>query len=96
MYCNGVKINATSVSTTAYSVPNAAYGVYTVTATGTEGESSESNKVIYGESTAISLPEATNANDGNVYGVDGKRLGTDTHSLQPGLYVRNGKKMVVK
>lgn len=96
VYCNGVKINATSVSTTAYSVPNAAYGVYTVTATGTEGESSESNKVIYGESTAISLPEATNANDGNVYGVDGKRLGTDTHSLQPGLYVRNGKKMVVK
>ncbi len=96
VYCNGVKLNTTSVPTTAYSVANASYGAYTVTAVSTDGESSESNKVVYGESTAITLPEAAETGDGKVYGIDGKRMANDTKALKPGVYVRNGKKIVVK
>lgn len=96
VYCNGVKLNTTSVQTTSYSVPNAAYGEYTVTAVSNDGESSESNKVVYNESTAITLPEATQAGDSKVYGIDGRLVGADTQALQPGVYVRGGKKIVVK
>ena len=96
VYHNGVKVNDTSVPSTTYSVPNAAYGDYTVTAVSSDGESSESNKVVYGESTAIMLPEATETGDGKVYGIDGKYVANDTQVLQPGVYVRDGKKIVVK
>jgi len=96
IYCNGVKVNGTSVPSTTYSVPNAAYGEYTVTAVSSDSESSESNKVVYGDATAITLPEATEATDGKVYGIDGKLIANDSKRLQPGIYVRGGKKIVVK
>ena len=34
--------------------------------------------------------------DGIVYSINGQRLGTSVKTLQPGIYVRNGKKFVVK
>ena len=98
VYCNGKKINTANVGTTEYSVPNAAYGEYTVTATAMGNESSESNKVVYSETTAITLPTATTPTDGKVYTIDGQMVSPDTNtsSLQQGVYIRNGKKIVVK
>lgn len=98
VYCNGKKINTGNVGTTEYSVPNAAYGEYTVTATAMGNESSESNKVVYSETTAVTLPTATTPTDGKVYTIDGQMVSPDTNtsSLQQGVYIRNGKKIVVK
>lgn len=98
VYCDGTKVNTATVETTEYSIPNAAYGTYTVTATQISSESSESNKVVYSETTDITLPENNSATDGKVYSIDGRQVSTDskTANLQPGVYVSNGKKIVVK
>ena len=98
VYCNGKKVNTANVSTTTYSIPNAAYGEYTVTATSMGYESSESNKVVYSETTAVTLPSVSTATDGKVYTIDGQMVSRDanTNSLQQGVYIRNGKKIIVK
>ena len=98
VYCDGTKVNTTTVESTEYSIANAAYGTYTVTATQLSSESSESNKVVYSETTDITLPQSTRATDGKVYSIDGRQVSSDnkTSNLQPGVYVNNGKKIIVK
>lgn len=97
VYCNGTKVNTSTVNTTEYSIANAAYGTYTVTATQLASESSESNKVVYSETTDITLPDAVHTTDGKVYSIDGRQVSSTTNtSLQPGVYISNGKKIVIK
>ncbi len=43
--------------------------------------------------TENNLPAVT---DGVVYSINGQRMGTSLQTLQPGIYVRNGKKIVVR
>ena len=95
---DGVKVNKSKIGTTEYSIPNAAYGEYTVTAVDLSSESSESNKVVYSETTDITLPTTTRATDGKVYSIDGRQVSGNarTEGLQKGVYVTNGKKVIVK
>ena len=98
VYHDGVKVNKSKIGTTEYSIPNAAYGEYTVTTVDLSSESSESNKVVYSETTDITLPTTTRATDGKVYSIDGRQVSSNarTEGLQKGVYVTNGKKVIVK
>lgn len=98
VYHDGVKVNKSKIGTTEYSIPNAAYGEYTVTAVDLSSESSKSNKVVYSETTDITLPTTTRATDGKVYSIDGRQVSSNarTEGLQKGVYVTNGKKVIVK
>lgn len=44
----------------------------------------------------ITADEGVNANGGPVYSVNGRYMGSDTKSLSRGIYIQNGKKIVVK
>ena len=44
--------------------------------------------------TYISNVEAAGAQDGKIYDLNGRFVGTDAAALQPGVYVQNGKKFV--
>ncbi len=98
VYCDGTKVNTSAVENTEYSVANAAYGTYTVTAVQMSSESSESNKVVYSETTDITLPDNNRVADGKVYSIDGRQISNSRNgsNLQPGVYVTNGKKIIVK
>lgn len=98
VYRNGTKVNKSTITSTEYSIANAAYGEYTVTAVNLDGESSPSNKVVYSETTAITLPATATATDGKVYSLDGIKVSDNgsTANLPKGVYIHNGKKVVVK
>lgn len=62
-----------------------------------EGAASKASINIDGETTAISglHVDATQSN-GKVYNLNGQYLGTDVSTLQKGIYLVNGKKLIVK
>lgn len=98
VYRDGALV-AEGVGETTYTVTNAAAGSYTVTAVTANGESNESNAVKHDATTGISQVEnASEAATGNVFGIDGQLINSagDTQNLKKGVYIINGKKVVVK
>lgn len=87
------------LTSTEYTVLNAASGSYTVTEVSAGTESAESNAVKFsgtsGISPAVSDAKAT---DATVYSIDGRAVGkrSGMESLKKGIYIVNGKKLVVE
>lgn len=62
-----------------------------------EGAASKASINIEGETTAISgLHTTATQSNGKVYNLNGQYLGTDVNTLQKGIYLVNGKKLIVK
>jgi len=98
VYRDGATVE-TGLTATELNISDAPSGRYTVTAVTSDGESAESNAVVYTGTSAIASPTVTNeANSAAVYGVDGRMVSTSgsTVGLQKGIYIINGKKFVVK
>lgn len=101
VYRDGEKLNAEPVAETEYTDANVAEGEhsYVVTVVYTQGESKASN-VFTLKTTGIENVEAgIAAKSGNVYTVEGvlvRKAGESLDGLKSGLYIVNGKKVIIK
>lgn len=98
VYRDGTPVQ-TGITATEFVVENAADGTYAVTATVEGDESAESNYVKFGDTTGISDVVTGEAEShGPVYSVDGRMVNRDGDltKLPQGVYIRDGKKFVVK
>lgn len=96
VYLDGVAVQ-TGVTTTTCTLPDAASGSYTVTAVTADGESAESNAVKYTATSGMTnVIDDANAADATIYSIDGRLVGKDDKNLKKGVYIKNGKKFVVK
>ena len=98
VYRDGTPVQ-TGLTTTEFVVENATDGTYAVTATVEGDESAESNYVKFGDTTGISDVVTGEAEShGPLYSVDGRMVNRDGDltKLPQGVYIRDGKKFVVK
>ena len=98
VYRDGTPVQ-TGLTTTEFVVENATDGTYAVTATVEGDESAESNYVKFGDTTGISDVVTGEAEShAPVYSVDGRMVNRDGDltKLPQGVYIRDGKKFVVK
>lgn len=95
VYRNGEKVNAELLSEPTFSEirePNAT-DTYNVTVVYAEGESAYSNEVVFTSPTAIDDVINTKTKDMQLFDLMGRRV---SGKLKSGVYVRNGKKVVIK
>lgn len=98
VYRDGAVVES-GITATELTVENAVQGKYTVTAVTADGESAESNAVVYGEVSGISSTKETLKTDnGMIYSADGRIVSRSgkVGNLKKGLYIMNGKKIIVK
>ena len=94
VYRDGVRITAEPVTTTAFSEQaTAGTHTYNVTAVYDKGESAFSAPASADVTTGVTKITTTEAADGHVYDLQGRRV---EHPTAPGIYIKNGKKYVVK
>ena len=94
VYRDGVKITTEPVTSTTFTGPTTAgTHTYNVTAVYDKGESAFSAPASTGVSTGVTKVATVETGDGLIYDLQGRRV---EHPAAPGIYIRNGKKYVVK
>lgn len=98
VYRDGVLLES-GIIDTSFVVKEAQLGEYVVTAEIDGKESAESNSFIYGEASGLEgIADDFYTGDNCIYSLDGILVGKDgdTSKLDKGIYIMNGKKIIVK
>lgn len=101
VYRDGEKLNAEPVAEAEYTDTNVAEGEhsYVVTVVYTQGESKASNVFTLATTGIENIEAGAAAKSGNVYTVEGvlvRKAGESLDGLKSGLYIVNGKKVIIK